>query len=293
MKYLGIIPLSVAVFLSACDTESSSSTDPFATSPKGDLRYERHFEKDKFSFKCNVYATNNDVTVDITVNVLDEQQPALHYRVNANYNTAVYSGAIKSSGLFNKGAGSLCETAKEDCKSMNNVSVNCSDNKVVFSANIPKVDPTYSEMYVARALPHINEVCDEMYEKYLNEPIISGIGDATKKAQTCDVQVTGSTLTMVVTYPDRSLYSTTSLVNGVYSVREEYSGVDAATLAQVCAAYQKDKVLTNVTCSGNVITYNPLLVPDFNSFVEVERDMECPAFLNGSYTLEDMWFDED
>ena len=292
MKYLGIIPLSVAVFLSACDTESSSSTDPFATSPKGDLRYERHFEKDKFSLKCNVYATNRDITLDMTLSVLNDQSAA-HYRINADFGTAVYSGGVESSGLFNTFAGTICNNVKADCESMNDANISCSDNKVVFSANIPKVDPTYSEMYVARTLPHINEVCDEMYEKYLNNPIISGIGDATKKAQTCDVQVTGSTLTMVVTYPDRSLYSTTSLVNGVYSVREEYSGVDAATLAQVCAAYQKDKDLTNVTCSGNVITYNPLLVPDFNTFVEVERDMECPAFLDGSYTFEDMWFDED
>ena len=293
MKKLVLFPLSIAAFLAACDTESTSSVDPLAGSPKGDLRYERHFEKNQISFKCNVYATNSDVTVDMTVNVLDEQQPALRYRVNGNYNTAVYSGAIESSGLYNKGAGFLCEKAKEDCESMNNVSVNCSDNKVVFSANIPNVDPTYSEIYVSRVLPSMNSVCDEMFELYLNDPLIIRSGDATKKAQTCDVQVAGSTVTMVITYPDKSMHSTATLVNGVYSVREEYTGVDAATLAQVCTAYQNEDGLTNVTCSGNVFTYTPLIVPEFSAFVEFERDVECPAFLDGSMTFEDLWFDED
>lgn len=290
MKHLGIISLSVMTFLAACDTESA--TDPLAGSPRGDLRHERHFDQGNMSFRCNVYSTNSGITLDMTLNVVN-QESSIRERLNIDYAAASYNGAMESAGLFNNLMGAYCDKFKADCATMNSADVTCSDNRITFDAHIPNVDPNYSALYVANSIANINSVCDSLYEEFLDSPFVGGVADETKKALSCDVLVDGTTITQVVTYPDKSMISRTALVNGVYAVSEEYSGIDAATLAQVCEAYKKEEEIGNVVCAGNAITYNPLINPDFNSLVQFAKEYECPGFLNGSYTFEDFWFDED
>ena len=291
MKHLGVIPLSVVAFIVGCDTDSNTSTDPLASSPKGELRYERHYDLDQTSFKCNVYATNHSITLDMSLNVLNEQS-WIHQRINTDFSTAAYTGSIEAAGLFNNAIGAQCEKFKSDCASMENANVSCSNNKVVFSAVIPNVEPAYSEIYTARTLDKFNSICDNLYEEYQDSPFIASNGDETKKALSCDVQVNGSSFVQVVTYSDKSLVLTTSQANGVYSVVESYTGIDATTLAKVCQTYKQEGALTDVTCVGSDISYNTRFDPDFNSLVEYARDMLCPAYLNGSYTLEQMWFED-
>ena len=298
MKYLGLIPLSVASLLIGCETDSTPTgaatpSAPLTTPPQGDVRYNTHFEKGSTAFKCNVYATDKVVSVDMSLNMVNDQS-WVRARYNLDYGASSYNGSMESAGLFDGSIGAECEKIKADCAEMNNAKVSCSANKITFAAEIPYVDPIYYTMNVNKAVSIMSSLCDNLYEEYYNAPMITpGEGNESKKALTCDVQVNGTSFTQTVTYSDKSMVLSTTLANGVYAVTESYTGIDAATLAQVCAAYKQETQITNVNCSGSTITYTPVVNPDFNSLVQFAQEMECPAFLNGSYTFEDVWFGQD
>ena len=297
MKHLGVIPLSVVAFLMGCEPDSTSTSTvipspSLTTPPQGDIRYNTHFEKGETAFNCNVYATDNVVTLDMSLNMVNDQS-WIRGRYNVDYGASSYNGSMESAGLFDSSIGLQCEKMKADCAEMDDAKVSCTDNKVTFSARTPYIDPIYYTMNVNKAVSIMTTLCDDMYEEYYNMPLITpGTGDESKKALTCDVLVNGTSYTQTVTYTDKSMVSNASLVNGVYSVTESYTGIDDATLAQACAAYKQESTITNVVCTGSTISYNPTVTPDFNSLVEFAQEMECPAFLNGSYTFEDMWFNQ-
>ena len=78
--------------------------------------------------------------------------------------------------------------------------------------------------------------------------------------------------------------------DGVYSVVESYTGLDNATLSNICRSYQNDPEIRNVVCQDSYFAY---------SLVEYEGSLEdeavnqkkevCPALLSGELTLEDLW----
>ena len=302
MKHFLVIPFSVAAaILVGCDS-SSTSPDPFSSEPyiKGDLIYERHIDPNGIgSMTCNVYSTGNIVMVEGKVNLLtDNSNMGFQFESNFNKEPAVFRGEYTLDGAFLMQSKQTCDGAKADVENMEDGKTSCSDKKIMFSASVPDVNESNKSKYIASKTTSMKNYCDYIYINTVKQfdEIANSIEPneiTAEKALSCDINVNGNVINSSVVYPNKSSVATaTYLGNYKYSIREEYTGIDDATLAKVCEAYKKDEDNSNVVCSGSVFTLESV-GPDIDTFVKVLREYQCPAMLNGGMTFEDLWFDED
>ena len=296
MKYLFTLPLAVAAFLVACDS-GSTAPDPYI---RGNLIYERHIDPNAIgSMQCNVYATDNVIMVESNVNSITENSNmGAVLEANFGKNPATYRGEYDMSGAYLMLNKQSCEQAKEEIAEMENGKTSCSSNKASFTSTVPNITETNKLFYVSSVKSAMENYCDQLYEhateaftKMLNQ--LNPQGDVTEKALSCDIQADGNNIKMSVMYSDKSsVVTATYLGDYKYSVREEYTGIDDATLARVCETYKNDDDNSKVVCSGSVFTFESI-GPDVETYVESVKKFQCPAMLRGGMTLEDSWFNSN
>ena len=293
------IPLSIAAILTACDS-SSTAPDSFT---KGELIHERHFDHNLGNMKCNVYATDNSVSIDLNVNMINDNSNMKQQLEWSFGNKANFRGKSEVSGLFVITKDELCESMKKLANEMENGSYTCTENGATISASPSDYDESQKKLYVASSKSTMKRQCDSWYDDFTrkfdemaqNIAVVGNdsSGNLGEKAQSCESVVNGNTLTTTIRYPDKSAIMSMTKENGGYTINEEYTGIDAATLARVCEAYNNETEIKNVVCSGSTITYqsNTSEVPEITDYLDISQKYECPGVLNGTLTLEDLWFD--
>ncbi len=296
MKYLFTLPLAVTAFLVACDS-GSTAPDPYI---KGDLIYERHISPNGVgSMKCNVYSTGDVIMVESNVNMMtDNSNMGFNMEINFGKKPATYRGEYTMDGAFLMFSERTCNDAKSAVEGLDNKKTSCSDNKASFSASRNEIDETNKKFYITTLTSAMKGYCDRAYDNTIQQfnDIANKVEPneiAAEKATSCDVQVDGNVVRQTIIYPNKSGVSTmTYLGNYKYSVREEYTGIDDETLAKVCETYKKDEDISNLVCSGSVLTFEEIY-PDIETLVEATEKYICPAMLNGGMTFENLWFDRD
>ena len=163
MKYLFTLPLAVAAFLVACDS-GSTAPDPYI---KGDLIYERHIDPNEFgSMQCKVYATDDVITVESSVNLMGDNSYIEILESNFGKNPATFRGEYNMSGKYLMYSEQTCEGAKEDIAKLENQTISCSSNKVSFTSTMPQhVNETSKNLYIFTLKSEMKSDCDEMYEE--------------------------------------------------------------------------------------------------------------------------------
>lgn len=293
MKHLFAVSLSVAVILVGCESNSSSA-DSYT---KGDLVYERNIEPNLVgSMSCKVYATDDVVTVDEITNLFtDDSNMGFKLETNFGKNPATYRGEYIMDGAFLVYSDQECEAAKEQVANRKDGKTSCSDKKVTFSAILPEVNEKNKSSYMTNMIKSLKEYCDNAYDTMgqMFDEMINQVNSKDKekeKATSCKIQKKDNNdLQTVIIYTDKSYVSkATNLGNYKYSFREEFTGLDDATLENICKTYKKKEDLSNVKCSGSVFTFEEML-SDIETVIEAITKVQCPAMLSGGLPFESIW----
>lgn len=290
----------------ACSTDESSSEwvrpDSF-----GDALYERHLGKGTSAkFDCTVYSQNNHVTLEMNFNAMAYQST-----MNAVYDfdvgdpTTFYIDMVLS-GIFQDEATEACSSLKENNEGMK---VSCSHSHVSGKMEMESVNSSSTSLVLGTMVPKFKNQCDDFYDTY--KEIMSefpgswnnGYAEPAEPALLCDVNVSADTLYMNVDYSTRSMsmvvthYNYNGAPTGSFMVLESYAGVSPDTLANVCNAYRQESDISGVYCEGSTISY---LAPEaqegqiltLEDMAVVYKKEVCPGLLDGSLSMEDLWFND-
>lgn len=322
MKYFKIVPVSLIAFLAACDSGTSPDNSFSNKSPnngsnggsnisssltQGELQYERHFDRNvPASMKCNVYSTNNSVSLDLKYSILDEANVVTEI-INVKYGSpTTYDAKMEVSGLMQMAASSACARIKDDASGMDNAIASCTENGAVLTASLPNLSDADVARVISPTVEKFKLICDESYDKFysLTDELIADLNiteqpkEGAEKALSCNVQTNGNTIQMNVAFPGKNVVFTMLRNNDTYYLTEEYTGIDEATLSNVCAAYKTESGIENVNCAGPVISYTSSAFTsegvslDVGSVAAAVENVQCPALLNGTMTLEDLWYNK-
>ena len=322
MKYFKIVPVSLIAFLAACDSGTSPDNSFSNKSPnngsnggsnisssltQGELQYERHFDRGApASMKCNVYSTNNSVSLDLKYSFLNDAN-SITEKINVKYGTpSSYDAEMGVYGLMQQAASSACARLKNDASGMDNAVASCTENGAVLTASLPNISDADAARLISPTVEKFKSICDESYVVFnnLTDEMIDDLNiteqpkEGAEKALSCNVQTNGNTIQMNVAFPGKNIVFTMLRNNDTYYLTEEYTGIDEATLSNVCAAYKTESDIENVNCAGSVISYTSSAftsegVPlDVGSVVAAIENVQCPALLNGTMTLEDLWYNK-
>ena len=291
MKHLFAVPLSVAAILVGCESNSSSA-DSYT---KGDLVYERNIEPNLVgSMSCKVYATDKVVFIESTVNLFTDDSN-MGMKQETDYGNKSYRGEYIMEGAFADDGGEECEKTKQNIKNMKDAKTSCSANKITYSASIPEISEKNISTVMAEDKKSAKKYCDNAYDTMgqMFDEMINQVNSKDKlkeKATSCKIQKKDNNdLQTVIIYTDKSYVSkATNLGNNKYSFREEFTGLDDATLENICKTYKKKEDLSNVKCSGSVFTFEEML-PDIETVIEAITKVQCPAMLSGGKPFESIW----
>lgn len=294
MRKLTIVPLSIAAIFTACDP-GSTSPDPLV---KGEMIYERHIDNSTGNVQCKVYATDYSVSLDLNVSFLSDES-YVSEQIETNFkNPATFRAEMKVSGLFAMKKDEMCSNIKELSADMGNGTYSCNDNSATVSSQIPNANEDSKSYYVSTMKSQMSNLCDYYHShftdkfneltQYLNN---EGNNPNNEKATSCNVIENGNSVQVAITYPNKSALISATFVNGSFAMKEEYTGIDEASLARACASYKTETEIKDVNCSGSTITYNSIGLEsvDLAAFVAYEKQIICPAMLSGAMTLEDLW----
>lgn len=298
--------LLLPLVFAACSTDDSDwyeRPDNF-----GDVLYERHLKKgSSAAFECAVYSRGDHVTIEMNMDVM-----AYESAVSAVYDVEVgeptnYYVDLTLSGMFQDEASDFCEGIKG---SVDGMKTSCSKSRVKGKAEMASVSDAAASLMLGSMVPKFKEQCDYFYDTYkelmAEFPGRWDYGDGNVVAEpalSCEVNVSGDTLYMNADFSTRSVamvvyrYVYNGISSGSFITMETYTGVDQDALAKVCAAYRKEDLLTGVECVGPMISY---MAPETQDGVTLTiEDMAvymkkqiCAGFLDGSYSLEDMWYND-
>jgi len=291
MKHLFAVPLSVAAILVGCESNSSSA-DSYT---KGDLVYERNIEPNLVgSMSCKVYATDKVVFIESTVNLFTDDSN-MGMKQETDYGNKSYRGEYIMEGAFADDGGEECEKTKQNIKNMKDAKTSCSANKITYSASIPEISEKNISTIMAEDKKSAKKYCDGMHDtmsKMFDELLkqVNSKDKSKEKAVSCKIQKKDNNdLQIVIVYSDKSYISKgTHLEKNKYSIRDEFTGLDDATLEQICKSYKKSESYSNVKCSGSVFTYEDTIT-DVETFMEAITKVQCPAMLSGGMPFESIW----
>lgn len=301
MKKFIAIPISLAAILTACDPATTTPVLDNESYVHGTRQYERHVEKKVGTARCEVYATDHSVSVDLKVTVLADDS-YMNQQIEADFNNPTsYRGKVEFSGLFKAQSEQLCAEMKESATGMENGQYSCSGDGAQVSASFGDLDPSRKSTIVSQMTLKMDQYCDDAYD-YFSETLNrlaeeTGIEDSKvpgqyEKAQVCESFKVGTGVQTRVVYADKNMTETISYQNGSYTLFEVYEGFDDATLARACDGYRAQDKVTNLACVGNTIQYetNVLNGVDLDSYVNVVNETVCPMLRDGSIGFEDLWF---
>ena len=298
MKKFFAHSLPIIALLTACDPADSNPND--VAFDQGTLQHERHFENKIGNAKCEVYATDHSVSVNLKVTAFTDNS-YVNELIEADYdNPTFYSDKIDYSGMF-KSSSQFCDKMKDAAEKMDDGHYKCSDGSAQVTATLGEQDPSQTSLAVSKKITDMKQYCDDSYDHFssaLNK-LAEGTGltddkkpNKAEKAQLCESMKVGTSVQTRIVYSDKTLTEIVSVQDGIYSFFEIYEKIDEATFAQICENYKKQSSIKNLVCSDYIIQYdspNQSSV-SLDSYVEIMQDVACPALLDGTMTYEDLIF---
>ena len=320
MKFFKIVPVSLIALLAACDSSTSPNSSDNSSNngsnnggsnisnpSQGVLQYERHFDRDvPASLKCNVYSTNNSVSLDLKYFIIGESN-SMTEKIEVKYGSpSSYNAEMGVSGLMKSAAAVACTKLKQGASDLPNAVTSCTENGAVLTAPLPDVSDADAAQILPPTVEKFKSICDESYDTFnkMTDEIAAELNlseqpnEIAVPATSCNVQTVDNTVQMNVTFPGKTAVFKMVRNEDTYYLSEEYTGIDEATLAKVCAAYKVEEDIENVNCAGSTITYTSSAFTsngvslDIPSVAEFAESFECAGLLNGTLTLEDLWYND-
>ena len=292
-KVIQALAAVISLFMVACTMDSSSGAS------YGETNYTRVLSKgDNASIQCNVYVDDNRVVTLLDVDMaMYNSTETVKFEVRAG-SPSVYQIDVEATGVLLSDVEDFCAAITEQFSDQN-ARAECSESEAHGVQQFYSVtSETEINYVVSNAIESGRERCDKWYDNFkksFREIPGEWGGDAKstskgEKASSCDVSLEGNLLTMSVTYPDKSAVMKLSVEGNVYAAVESYTGLDDATLSDICRSYQSETVIRDVACQGSSFSYWYI---DSEGSLEDEAVYQkkevCPALLSGEMTLEDMW----
>ena len=287
----------------ACTSDDSSS---WLERPEsfGEVVHERHLARGTSAvFDCKVYSRDNHITLEMSFDAkMYESTMNTVFDFEVGDPTAFYVDVLLS-GMFQQEADVICDDVKDMDE---NMETSCSSSHVKGKVETDGViGDARASIVLSTMKSNMETQCDEYYDYYkdvmseMPGKWIYNENAPADPAQSCDVYLEGDTLYMNVVFASRSLSMNTYLVTlgGVaqgFRISETYTGLDSDTFEKACSIYRKDSHIGNVYCTNPTITY--MMPTTQNGEVVTLEDLAvaaktelCAEFLDGNYTLEDMW----
>jgi hypothetical protein len=287
-KKIALLPLLFGFFAGGCSTDSSTSSGDAAY---GDVRYQRTVNDPDFPGACHVYATDSRVTMVFKQDFGKMGNISILSQAEFGAKTSFRDEVVTTGRMFEATVEYQCEEISAMYNQLGGT-VNCTDSEVKAHGEVAGIDLSERSARMESAIATMKEYCDMYVEEREDDDggdIVSPDGD---HAVSCTVHQDGASVVMNVVFEDKTAMFTTTVMDGYTFATESYTGVDAETLAQVCGAYRLEEGLYDVTCDANTIMYKSNEIYPVEEEVSLLESMMCPAFLNGSYTLEDAWFEK-
>ena len=296
MKFLNTLVFLPFVFaFVACDTESSVAP----VQVTGTKQYERHLSKgENVSMDCYVYSTESSVTVSMRVDLpMYSDSWMTMVMLTELGDDSKYTAEIVATGVLTTEIDESCATVTEGLERQGG-KVTCSDTKIHGEVKLPSYSSATAVSGLIRTtLKEGEEKCDHFYDTYKeNFKDIPGAwgGDAPAQvgemALYCDVTQEGDVLKIGVGYEKKQVNTQVTVSGDMLQWTEQYIGMDDV-FDQICASYRSDPENVNVTCLNGVVSYSAMN-EDGYTLEDVAVGMKkgvCPALLDGSMTLEDLW----
>lgn len=297
--YKLIISLSILV-LAACTTDDEPVHKAVVT---GSEMYKRHLAKgDNVVMDCYVYATENSVAVDMVLDfVVYDHSTMTMTMVTEVGDPSWYVADITLSGVLMSEFTETCESVKSQFEGTG-ADVRCSNSNIHSQVELPSItNPVKMQSMIGNTIEEGKSKCDGLFSQYKsNFSEFDGawdFGEPVEAAQSCVVNMANDTVYLNVAYSSKALTMKTTMADAsTFSTTEEYVGLDDATLVKICNAHEDDDDIYSysVGCNGPWFVYshpatvNGVAMTLEDLAVSMKKDL-CPGFLDGSYTLEDVW----
>ena len=297
--YKLIISLSILV-LAACTSDDEPVHKAVVT---GNEVYKRHLAKgDNVVMDCYVYATENSVAVDMSLDLIAYDHSTMTMTMVTEVGDPLwYTADITLSGVLLSEYEETCESVKSQFEGTD-AEVRCSNSNIHSQIELPGItNPVKLQLMIEDAIEESKGKCDDLFNQYRsNFSEFDGawdFGEPVEAAQSCEVNMANDTVYLNVAYLDKAVTMKTTMADAsTFSTTEEYVGLDDATLVEICNAHKDDDDIYSysVGCNGpwyvysHPATINGTAMTLEDLAVSMKKEL-CPGFLNGSYTLEDLW----
>ena len=300
--YKLMLSLSVLAFWACTSNEDTIYTAQVT----GSEVYKRHLAKgDEAVMDCKVYAADASVSVDVVMNLRAYDNSIMTMTMVTEVgDPSWYTAEIELSGMLMSEYDETCESITQSLESAGG-KVKCSGSGIRGELKLPAItNPVKVQSVVSETIEEGKEKCDNLFNTY--KKVFAGFdgawdyGESTvnvEKAQSCDVNFANDTVYLNVIYSSKSLVMKTTLDNPVtFHTTEEYTGLDDETLVQICDAHLHDEDIYSMTaaCNGPWFAYSHSTTVEgetltLEDLAVLMKKGLCPALLDGSMGLEDVW----
>lgn len=297
--YKLILSLSILALVACTSTDESVHK----ATVTGNQVYKRHLAKgNNVVMDCYVYATENSVSVEMMLDLIVYDHSTMTMSMVTEVgDPSWYTADIDLSGILLTEYDETCETVKSEFEGTG-ADVRCSNTNIHSQIELPSItNPVKLQSMIESTIEEGKTKCDGLFDQYRsNFSDLDGawdFGEPVEAAQSCDVNMANDTVYVNIIYSDKAVVMKTTMADAsTFSTTEEYVGLDDATLVEICNAHKDDDDIYSysVGCNGpwyvysHPATINGTVMNLEDLAVSMKKEL-CPGFLNGSYTLEDLW----
>lgn len=289
MKITQSLAAFALLFLVNACSESSNSTSPETEGinrdfPLGNAEFTKKETNNGITFDCNVYKSKDYVTLMANFSIANTEMNLAH-QISTGSN-AIHLIEAEGTGLFTSAISEMCDDLSED----KDMKTNCSQGSLNASQKLGNTTPL-SENQINGLVKELSGVCENIYDDF---EFIDGSGDGSNKATTCKATVDGNDLSISIEYPEMSASISITVEKDRVISTEIYTGLDTETLSKICKANQDDEENESVECLGSTITLVEANEDNITAqdILPIYEDQICKGLLEGSITMEDIWFDK-
>lgn len=317
MKFVRLALWALPFAFLACG-DSSSTTSPEGSS-YGEQQYLRKGKNSTSTADCRVYTTGTSVTLVFKQDFGKVGNISSISQVEVGSTINVRDEVSASGKVFSDAVEEQCRQMKEKYDEIDGT-VSCTDTEVKAHGKTGSVIPAQAGAAFEQSIDMMKDYCDIYIESLegsgdvsrndsqaeVPDTLVSRDGSQTLRSDTlienpfegkspgqaisCSASQKENSVVFEIIYMDKTATLVTVMKDGWSEITEYYTGVDAETLSQVCNAYRAEDGLYDIVCGDGIIAYRADEVYDPEEMAFIIENYMCPALLDGSMTLEDLWY---
>ena len=303
MKFVRLALWALPFAFLACG-DSSSTTSPEGSS-YGEQQYLRKGKNSTSTADCRVYTTGTSVTLVFKQDFGKVGNISSISQVEVGSTINVRDEVSASGKVFSDAIEEQCRQVKEKYDEIDGT-VSCTDTEVKAHGKTGSVIPAQAGAAFEQSIDMMKDYCDIYIESLEGSGDVSGNasqaevpdtlienpfeGKDSGQAISCSANKQENSVVFEIIYGDKTATLVTVMKDGWSEITEYYTGVESETLSQVCNAYRAEDGLYDVVCGDGIIAYRADEVYDPEEMAFIIENYMCPALLDGSMTLEDLWY---